>query len=111
MDDFDPLEISGAANPKPSKAKKPAPTSDNEDRPNNAAGDELLKFIERVERLEEEKKALADDVKSVKAEAKGCGYDMPTFNEMLRLRKMDKGERDERESLRDTYGHALGIFG
>lgn len=88
-----------------------AATSDGEERPNNQVGEDLLKLIERVESLEEQKREIAGDIKDVKAEAKGRGYDMPTFNEMLRLRKMDKGEREERESLRDSYGHALGIFG
>jgi len=78
---------------------------------NSVAADQLRAFMERVERLTEEKKTIADDIKSVKAEAKAMGFDMTTFNEMLKLRAMDKAERDEREALRDTYAHALGIFG
>lgn len=88
-----------------------ANTSDGKERPNNQAGDELLSYIERVERLQDDKRAIAGDIKDVKAEAKAKGFDMPTFNEMLKLRAMDKGEREERESLRDAYAHALGIFG
>jgi uncharacterized protein (UPF0335 family) len=74
------------------------------------AADELIKYLERVERLSDEKQGLADDIKEVKAEIKGRGYDTATFNEMLRLRKMDKTEREEREALRDLYGHAIGVF-
>lgn len=99
MTEFNPMDV-----------RTPA-TSDEEERPNNAIGDDLLRYVERVERLLEQKAEIADDIKDVKAEAKSRGYDMPTFNEMLKLRKMDKGEREERENLRDAYGHALGIFG
>lgn len=75
------------------------------------AKDQLWAFIERRERLEEEKAALSEDIKELNAEVKGSGFDMKTFNEMIKLRKLDKLERDEREALRDMYGHALGIFG
>ncbi len=75
------------------------------------AADQLRSFCERIERLTEEKKTIADDIKEVKGEAKAMGYDTTTLNEMLKLRAMDKDERDEREALRDTYGRALGIFG
>lgn len=78
---------------------------------NNVAGDQLRAFCERIERLAEEKKAIGEDIREIKAEAKGNGFDGPTLNEMLKLRAMDKAERDEREALRDTYAHALGIFG
>lgn len=78
---------------------------------NKVAADQLRSYCERVERLEEEKATIAEDIKSVKAEAKAAGYDMKVFAEMLRLRKMDKDARDEWEALRDTYGTALGIFG
>ena len=89
------------------------------DKPDIAGGDnsfrvasaELRAFVERIERLTEEKQTIADDIKEVKGEAKGLGYDTSTLNEMLKLRKMDKAERDEREALRQTYGEALGIFG
>ncbi|MGF7007182.1 DUF2312 domain-containing protein [Aminobacter sp. BE322] len=75
-----------------------------------AAG-QLRSFVERIERLQEEKKSIADDIRDVKAEAKGVGFDISAINEMLKLRAMDKAERDEREAMRDLYGHALGIFG
>lgn len=75
-----------------------------------AAG-QLRAMIERRERLEEDKQAIADDIKELNAEVKAVGFDLRTFNEMVKLRKLDKAERDEREALRDLYGHALGCFG
>lgn len=102
-DTFDPLETVGAA--------KNPPTSDNEPRPANDAGRELTEYLERIERLESDKSEIADDIKGVKGEMKTRGYDMKVVGEMLKLRKMDKGEREEFESLRDTYGHSIGIFG
>lgn len=77
---------------------------------NSVAGDQLRSFVERIERLEEEKATIAEDIKEVKAEAKGAGFDGKVLGEMLRLRKMDKDKRDEFEALRDAYGHALGVF-
>lgn len=78
---------------------------------NSVAGDQLKAYVERVERLEEERKTIAEDIKTVKGEAKAMGFDMKVFAEMLKLRKMDDQERQEWEGLRDSYGHALGIFG
>lgn len=75
------------------------------------ARDQLRSFVERVERLEEERQTIAEDIRTVKAEAKAMGFDMKVFAEMLKLRKMDEQERQEWEGLRDSYGHALGIFG
>lgn len=74
-----------------------------------AAG-ELGTFLERVERLTEEKQTIADDIKAVKAEAKAKGYDRKTFDEMLKLRALDPAVLAEREALRHTYGSALGLF-
>lgn len=76
-----------------------------------AAADELRSFCERIERLESEKAALADDIKDVKAEAAARGYDKTVLGEMLKLRKLDPDERNEREALRELYADALGIFG
>ena len=72
-----------------------------------AAADQLRAFIERIERLEEEKKAIADDIKDVYAEAKGTGFDVTTMRQVIRLRKMDKADRDEQEALLETYLRAL----
>ncbi|HEX8444456.1 MAG TPA: DUF2312 domain-containing protein [Allosphingosinicella sp.] len=73
------------------------------------AADELRLLIERIERLEEEKKSMADDVKDVYGEAKARGYDTKTMRTIIRLRKMEKHVRDEAEMLLDTYKAALGL--
>ena len=74
------------------------------------AGDRLKSFIERIERLEEEKKALANDIKEVYAEAKGTGFDTKIMRQLIRLRKMDKDDLDEQETLLDVYRRALGML-
>lgn len=74
------------------------------------AKDQLKAFVERIERLEEEKKAISDDIKDVFAEAKGNGYDVKALREVIRLRKQDKDERAEHEAILDTYLHALGMI-
>ena len=73
------------------------------------AADELRLLIERIERLEEEKKALADDVKDVYGEAKARGYDTKTMRAIVRLRKMEKNDRQEADALLETYKAALGL--
>lgn len=73
------------------------------------AADELRLLIERIERLEEEKKAIADDVRDVYAEAKARGYDPKTMRSVVRLRKMENHVRQEAEALLDTYKAALGL--
>lgn len=70
----------------------------------------LLGFVERIERLEEEKKGIASDIKDLKAEAKGVGFDMPTLSEMLKLRKLSKDKLQEKEELRDQYINALDLI-
>ena len=73
------------------------------------AGDHLKSFIERIERLEEEKKAFADDIKDVFSEAKGTGFDVPTMRRLLKLRRMDKDDIDEQDALLETYMRAIGM--
>ncbi len=73
-----------------------------------AAG-QLKSLIERIERLEEEKKGIADDIRDVYAEAKSTGYDVKTMRAIVRLRKMEKHHREEAEALLDTYKAALGL--
>ena len=73
------------------------------------AADQLRLLIERIERLEEEKKAMADDIKDVYAEAKSTGFDTKTMRTIVRLRKMEKHHRDEAEMLLETYKTALGL--
>jgi len=75
----------------------------------NVAADQLRLFIERIERLEEEKKGIADDVKDVYAEAKSNGYDTKTMRAIVRLRKLEKHTRDEMDALLETYRTALGL--
>jgi uncharacterized protein (UPF0335 family) len=75
------------------------------------AKDQLKAFVERVERLEEEKKAIADDIRDVYAEAKGNGFDVKTLRVVVRLRKQDMNERKEQEAILETYLHALGMLG
>jgi uncharacterized protein (UPF0335 family) len=74
------------------------------------AGDRLKSFIERIERLEEEKRALADDIKEVFAEAKGTGFDTKIMRQIIKIRKMDKDDLDEQETLLDVYKRALGML-
>ena len=77
---------------------------------NSKATDErLLGLIERVERLEEEKKGIADDIKDVWGEAKALGYDTKMGREMVKLRKMNREDRLEMEALRDEYLAMLGL--
>ncbi|WP_030540311.1 DUF2312 domain-containing protein [Sphingobium sp. DC-2] len=75
----------------------------------NAAADQLRLFIERIERLEEEKKGIADDIKDVYLEAKANGYDTKAMRDIVKMRKMERHYRLEHESIVDTYKSALGI--
>ena len=74
------------------------------------AGERLKSLIERVERLEEEKRALAEDIKEVYAEAKGVGFDVKIMRQIVKIRKMDQDELDEQETLLDVYKRALGMI-
>ena len=73
------------------------------------AKDQIRSIIERIERLEEEKKGIADDIKEVYAEAKGNGFDTKALREVVRLRKQDRSEREEMEAILDVYMQALGM--
>lgn len=75
----------------------------------NVAADQLRLFLERIERLEEEKKGVADDIKDVYAEAKANGYDTKTMRGIIRERKMEAHARQEALALLDTYRAALGM--
>ena len=74
-----------------------------------ATDDRLRLLIERVERLEEEKKGIADDIRDTYAEAKAVGYDVKIMRQIVRLRKMNQDDRAEMEMLLDTYKAALGL--
>ena len=73
------------------------------------AADKLRSLIERIERLEEEKKGLNNDIRDIFAEAKAVGFDVKIMRAVLKLRKMDAADRDEQELLLDTYKKALNI--
>ena len=74
------------------------------------AKDQLKAIIERVERLEEEKKAISDDIRDVFAEAKVNGFDVKALRTIVRMRKLDANERKEQEAILETYMHALGML-
>ena len=71
--------------------------------------EQLASYVERIERLEEEKANLAADIKEVYAQAKGMGYDTKIMRKIVSLRKMEEQEREEQETLIDVYKHALGM--
>ncbi len=75
----------------------------------NVSAEQLRQFIERIERLEEEKKGISDDIKDVYSEAKSTGFDTKTMRRIVALRKMDKDARDEADAILETYRNALGM--
>jgi uncharacterized protein (UPF0335 family) len=77
---------------------------------NSVAGGQLKSIVERLERMEEEKADIATDIKEIYAEAKGNGFDTKTIRKVIRLRKIDKVEREEQEALLDVYLAALGMI-
>jgi len=77
---------------------------------NSVAGDQLKSFVERIERLEEEKKTIADDIKDVYGETKAMGYDPKVIRKVIARRKQDANDLAEQEALLDTYLHALGMI-
>jgi uncharacterized protein (UPF0335 family) len=89
------------------------PTPNQENTMSDAHGvarDQLRAFVERIERLEEEKKTIADDIKDVYGEAKGMGFDTKILKKVVALRKKDEQERMEEDAILDTYLHALGMI-
>ena len=79
------------------------------DNSSTVAANQLRAFIERIERLEEEKKTIGDDIKEVYAEMKGTGFDTKAARTIVRLRKKDRAEREEEEAILDLYLNALGM--
>ena len=79
------------------------------DAPHGIARDQLRQFVERIERMEEEKKTIADDIRDIYAEAKSMGFDTKILRKVIALRKKDEQERTEEEMILDTYMHALGM--
>jgi uncharacterized protein (UPF0335 family) len=89
----------------------PAPAAAKAEQPAiRFAKDQLKAIIERIERLEEEKKATSDDIRDVYAEAKGNGFDAKALRAIVRMRKMDTDERREQQEVLETYLHALGML-
>jgi uncharacterized protein (UPF0335 family) len=75
----------------------------------NIAADRLRSLIERIERLEEERKALGSDIKDIYAEAKSAGFDVKVMRQLIRIRKQEPAEVEEQETLLDVYRRALGM--
>jgi uncharacterized protein (UPF0335 family) len=80
-----------------------------EDKPTNIAGERLRSIIERIERLEEERKALASDIKDIYSEAKSAGFDVKVIRQLIRIRKQEPAEVEEQETLLDVYRRAIGM--
>jgi uncharacterized protein (UPF0335 family) len=76
----------------------------------DSSAEQLRLLVERVERLTEEKKGIADDIKDVFAEAKSRGFDVPALREVIKLRAIDKQKREEKQAIVETYGVQLGLF-
>lgn len=77
---------------------------------NGAANEQLKSFVERIERLEEEKTGLTSDIRDIYTEAKSSGFNVQVMRQVVRLRKMDAAKRQEREAVLDLYLHALGML-
>jgi uncharacterized protein (UPF0335 family) len=74
------------------------------------SAEQLRLFVERIERLEEEKRGIGEDIKDCYSEAKGTGFDVKTMRAIVRLRRMEKHHRDESDALMETYRNALGLL-
>lgn len=85
-------------------------TAVKEETAHSFAKDQLKAIIARIEKLEEEKKAISDDIRDVYAEAKGTGFDVKALRTVVRMRKQDANERQEQEAILETYLHALGML-
>ena len=84
--------------------------NDNDDTAHSFAKGQLKAIIERIEKLEEEKKTISDDIKDVYGEAKGNGFDVKALRTIIRMRKQDADERQEQETILETYMQALGML-
>lgn len=107
--EFPDLSAKPKAEAKPAGRRKPAQDEAFSAEEMGANGAEIRKFIERIEKLEEEKAALQDDIKDIIAELKGRGYDVKAVRAIIRLRKQDPDERQEAEAILDMYMQAIGM--
>jgi uncharacterized protein (UPF0335 family) len=80
-----------------------------EEKPTNVAGERLRSIVDRIERLEEERKALGSDIKDIYAEAKSAGFDVKVLRQLIRIRKQEPAEIEEQETLLDVYRRAIGM--
>lgn len=85
------------------------PISEDEIRTGGVAADRLRSIVERIERLEEERKALGEDIKDIYAEAKSAGFDVKVLRQLIRIRKQEAAEVEEQETMLDLYRRALGM--
>lgn len=83
--------------------------SETRDTSNSIAADRLRSVVERVERLEEERKALSSDIKDIYSEAKSAGFDVPVLRQLIRIRKQEPAQVEDQEMLLDLYRRALGM--
>lgn len=105
------IDADDAKNPPPAEAFELLGHNQGPIMTDNVSADQLRLFIERIERLEEEKQGISDDIKDVFSEAKSTGFDVKTMRRIVRLRKIEKHARDEQAALLETYGNALGMQG
>lgn len=110
-DVYDPYRTGATFKDRPGKKLRPEAAKDDDEPsgPQTVAAGQLRAFIERIERLEEEKKTISDDIKGVYAEAKGSGFDTKAMRTIIRLRKKDPAEREEERAMLDLYLSALGM--
>jgi uncharacterized protein (UPF0335 family) len=94
---------------RPAPASSGEPNEDDAAQWGNISAERLRSLIERIERLEEEKKALSSDIKDIFAEAKSAGFDVKVMRQLIRLRKQEPAEIEEQETLLDVYRRALGM--
>ena len=80
-----------------------------DEKPTNVAGDRLRSIVDRIERLEEERKALGSDIKDIYGEAKSAGFDVKVLRQLIRIRKEEPADVEEQETLLDVYRRAIGM--
>jgi uncharacterized protein (UPF0335 family) len=102
-----------AGTPNPSrprgKGKSMALDATTDEKPTNVAGERLRSIVDRIERLEEERKALGSDIKDIYSEAKSAGFDIKVLRQLIRIRKQEPAEIEEQETLLDVYRRAIGM--